>query len=180
MPLVRVDAKCDVLLHVLDATHVAIGLPRELIVRRPSSAHAEKGGMRDSLCVCRDAVVLHGSEVDVLRTETRHDFLHEVEVGIWRAMFDQHQGLSLGVDTRAMEGVYRDDADVFREMLFERLYLRCLTRGLSAYDGADFGSCTLVSVTGSSANICHTWTESLHDSINVLCLHAVDDEVAAA
>lgn len=36
-----------------------------------------------------------------------------------------------------------------------------------------------VSIVSSESHRCHTRTESLHDSINVLCLDAVDDEVAA-
>jgi hypothetical protein len=89
VPLVRVDSKGDILLDVFDATDVAACFPRELVVGGPCGTHAEEGGMRDGLCVCRDAVVLLGGEVDVLRSEAGHDILHEGEVVVGCAVLDQ-------------------------------------------------------------------------------------------
>jgi hypothetical protein len=69
VPLIRVYAEGDVLLDVFDATNVAARFPWKLVVGGPCGAHAEEGGMGDSLCVCRDAVVLLGGEVDVFRAK---------------------------------------------------------------------------------------------------------------
>jgi hypothetical protein len=146
VPLVRVYAEGDVLLDVLDATDVASGLPRKLVVRRPGCAHAEEGGMSDSLSVRRDAIVLVGGEVDVLGLEARHYSLNKGEVGIGSAMLDQDQRLPLWIDTWAVEGVYGDDADVFGKILFECANLWGLARRLPSNDSADFGSCAHVSV----------------------------------
>jgi hypothetical protein len=82
VPLIGVDAQRDVHLNVLDTTNVARAVPWELIVGEPSSAHTKEGGMGHSLCVGCDAIVLLGSEIDVLGLEAGHDILHESKVGI--------------------------------------------------------------------------------------------------
>lgn len=125
VPLVRVYAEGDVLLDILNAPDIAARFPRELIVRRPSCAHTEEGGMGDSLRICCDAVVLLGGEVDVLRSEAGHYTLDEVEVIVGCAMLDQDQRLALWINSRAVEGMHRDDADVFGQVLFEGIDLWC-------------------------------------------------------
>jgi hypothetical protein len=45
--------------------------------------------MRDSLSVCRDAIVLLGSEVDVLRAKGGHDVFDKGEVMVGCAVLDQ-------------------------------------------------------------------------------------------
>jgi hypothetical protein len=180
VPLVRVDAEGDVLLDVFDATDVAARFPWELVVGGPCGAHAEEGGMRDGLCVRRDAVVLLGGEVDVLRSKTGHDILDKREVVVGCTMLDQDQRLPFRVDARPVEGVHGNDADVLGQVFLKGIDLGSLARGLTADDGADLGSWawSLVHVSHLHGRD-RTRTKRLHDGVNVLRLDAVDYEVAA-
>jgi hypothetical protein len=181
MPFVRVYTKSDVLLDILNATNVAISFPRELIVRRPSCTHAEEGSMGDSLCICGDAIVLVGGEIDVLRSKARHYILDKGEVGVRSAMLDQYQWLPLRIHTGAVKRMYGNNADVFWQTLLKSFYLWSLARGLSSDNSTDLGRYALMSAKyhpGCSRD--PTGTESLHDCINILCLYAVNDKIAAS
>lgn len=73
MPFVRVDTKHDIALDVLNATDIAVDLPRELIIGEPCGAHTQKCGMSNSLCVRCDSVMLLCSKIDNVRIEARQD-----------------------------------------------------------------------------------------------------------
>lgn len=69
MPLVRINPKSDIGLHILDAPHVPTRLPRELVIRAPRRAHAQKRRVRHRLRVGGDAVMGFGSEGHVCGAE---------------------------------------------------------------------------------------------------------------
>ena len=103
MPLVAVNAKCEVHLHVLNATDVSWHLPGELLVSCPRGAHREESSMSDGLCVCSDAVVLVGGQVYMLGLEAAEDALDEVDGLLRGFVVDDHEWLTFGVDTGSME-----------------------------------------------------------------------------
>ena len=105
VPLVRVYAQRNVDLDILDAADVAVDLPRELVVGTPCGAHAQEGGVRDSLRVGGDAVMHRRCEVDVFGAEAREDLLYQLEALLGCTMIDEDQGLTFGVDVGTVQGV---------------------------------------------------------------------------
>lgn len=89
MPLLRVDAKSEVDLHVFYSSNIAVMLPRELCIGVPCFAHREEGSMRDGLCICGYLVMLSSCEVYDGGIKTRKDFLDLREALIASAMLDQ-------------------------------------------------------------------------------------------
>ena len=79
MPLVTVDAKGDVHLHVLDAANVARDFPRELLVCFPRRAHGQESGVSNCLGVCSNAVMSLGGEVYMFGLEAAEDTLQKVD-----------------------------------------------------------------------------------------------------
>lgn len=164
MPLVTVDAKGDVHLHVLDAADVAWYFPRELLVCFPRTAHGQESGVGDCLRVGSYAVVHLGGEVDMFGLEAAEDALHKVD-GLLRAtVVDDYEGLSFRIDARAVERVARHDLNIGREMLLEGLNLRSLGRGLATNDS------TLLGGRAKAGN----------NGINTFSFDAIHDPVAAA
>jgi hypothetical protein len=120
--------------------------------------------VRDGLGVGGDAVVLGGGEVDEARAEAGEDGLDLAEGRVGRAVLDEDQGLVVGVDGRAVEGVAGDDVDVLGEVALKRLDLGGFAGRLGADDGAEFGSCACWSETGSLLSRCflQVW-QNLHE-----------------
>lgn len=120
----------------------------------PGLAHGEEGGVRNGLGVSGDAVVLGGREVDEARAEAGEDGLDLAEGRVGRAVLDEDQGLVVGVDGRAVEGVAGDNVDVLGEVALKRLDLGGFAGRLGAHDGAEFGSCARWSEGGFSSIKC--------------------------
>lgn len=148
VPFVRVDAEHDVDLDILDTADVTGNLPWELVVRGPGASHAEKGCMCNGLGVSSDSVVCLCAELDMLRIEARKNILNQGEAFIRRSMLDQNQRLTLGVHSRAVQGMARYNFDVLGQMLFKRSNLRGLTRRLTTDNGTEFGRRTVSSNNG--------------------------------
>lgn len=102
--------------------------------------------MCDSLCVRCDSIVLLSSKIDHVRVETREDFFDQSKALLGCAMLDQCQGLTLGIDLRSMQGMARDDLDVFRQVCFEGSYLNLFTGSLASDNGALLSRCINVSM----------------------------------
>jgi hypothetical protein len=139
VPLVAVDAKGEVHLHVLDAANVSWHLPGELLVGCPCGAHGEESSVGDSLCVRSDAIVHVGGEVYMLGLEAAEDALNKVDRLLRGFVVDDNERLAFGIDTRSVERVTRDHFDVGWEVLLEGGDLRCFSGCLATDDGTLFG-----------------------------------------
>lgn len=162
--LVGKDAQRQVRLHILDAARVARHLPWVLVVGVPCHAHAKEGGVGDGLCVGGDAVVRGGGETDGLGVEAGQHAFDADNALLARAVRDNDQRLSAGVDVGAVQGVAGDDLDVGREVRLEGGHLGRLARGLSAHNGADPRAGPV----------------ERDDGVHGGCFHRVDDVVAGA
>lgn len=60
-------------------------------------------------------------------------------------MLDQCERLTLGIDLRSMQGMARDNLDVFGQVFFEGSYLDLFTRSLASNNGALLSRCIKVS-----------------------------------
>ena len=139
MPFARVDPQHQVGLDVLNAAHVPMMLPRELIVCAPGRPHAQESRVGHGLRVCGDLVMFQGREIDLPGLETGQDSLNEVEAFLRSAVFDDDEGLASGIDFRTVQGVAGYNLHVQRKVFLKREHFRRFARSLSAYDGALFG-----------------------------------------
>lgn len=205
VPLGRVDPDGQVDLDVLDAADVAAHHPGELAVRVPGLAHRQEGGMGHSLRVRGDAVVLLGAEVDKVGLEAGEHGLDLADGRVRSAVLNDDQGLVLGIDTGAVEGMAGDDVDVRGEMSLESGNLGGFTRCLSSDNRSKLGCYwqkrmsepqgsrkdgTRLDAESKKYNktktICtgevrwHTWCVILNHFLDDGSLNAVDDVVARA
>lgn len=164
MPLVAVDAKGDVHLHVLDAANVARDLPGELLVCFPRRAHRQESGVGDCLRVRGDAVVHLGGEVYMLGLEAAEDALDKVD-GLLRAtVVDDYERLAFRIDTRTVERMARHDLNIGGQVLLKSLNLGSLGRSLATDDSTLLGGRAKTS----------------DDGINTFSFDAVHNPVTAA
>lgn len=70
--------------------------------------------MCDGLGVCCDAVVLFGSEVDMLGVEASQDRLDFGERGVGCTVLDEDERLPPRINARTMQGVTGDDINIGR------------------------------------------------------------------
>lgn len=97
--------------------------------------------MRDGLRVGCDAVVLGRRQVDVLRLQARQDALDQRKGRVRGPVLDQDERLALWVYTRPVQGVDRDDLDIWRQVFLEGGDFGGFAGGLPADDGTEFGGC---------------------------------------
>lgn len=69
----------------------------------PSLAHGQKGGVRYSLRVGRDAVVFLGRQINIFGPETAQNGFDFAQSLVRRAMLNENERLSERVHTRAMQ-----------------------------------------------------------------------------
>jgi hypothetical protein len=101
------------------------------------------------LCICSNAVVLHSTEIYMLRAKTRKNSLDLVKICLGGTMFYQdlfhrqnvhngfeysesNQRLALWVHIRSMQRMATDDIDILGQVSLEGRNLRSFTRSLSA------------------------------------------------
>lgn len=105
MPLARVYPQHQIGLDVLDAAHVPMMLPRELVVRTPGRTHAQEGRVGHGLRVCGDLVVFQGREIDLRGSKTREYPFDQFEAFLRRTVFDDDEGLAFRIDFWTVQGV---------------------------------------------------------------------------
>lgn len=103
VPFVRVDPQHQIGLDVLDAAHVPLVFPGELVVGTPRRAHAQERRMGHGLRVGGDTVVFQRGEVDLRRSKAGEDAFNEFEALLRCAVFDNDQRLASGVNFGAVQ-----------------------------------------------------------------------------
>ena len=98
MPLIGVNSKHEVDLDVFDAANVAVSLPRELLISFPSRTHTKEGGMRDSLSIGSDVVMLFSCKLNPFGTKAGKDLPDETDALSGGAVIDLDERLAFRVN----------------------------------------------------------------------------------
>ena len=98
MPFVGVNSKHEVYFDVFDATDIAVRLPWELFVSFPSRAHTEEGGMRDSLSIGSDVIMLLPCKLNPFGAKAGKDLPDESDTLSGGAVIDLDERLAFRVD----------------------------------------------------------------------------------
>lgn len=137
--------------------------------------------MCHGLGVSCDAVVLLGREIDVCAAETGENIFNFVKVGLRGTVLNEDEGLALGINVGAVEGVAANDVNIIREVLLEGSDLGSFARCLTSDDGTLLCSFSMVSMwENTRSRGQHTWPIHRGNLINGSCFNVVNNVIACS